>query len=129
MDDLTDLTELRVRASLSEGQLAQLFDVTPATLRRYRKNGLPRPHLLLLQVFAGWMPWPGWEDWRIDSAGYLKDLAGRFYWSRHDLERMEWHSRMPLSLRREVQQAETEAVCGGNVVPLHAQINNREQSA
>jgi transcriptional regulator with XRE-family HTH domain len=72
---LIDLSTLAWRAGRTRRQLAADLGVTAPTLERYLKdNRAPAPIVRLLEVYAGAMPWPGFERMQVmRGAIYYRD--------------------------------------------------------
>lgn len=69
--NLAALKALQRRARLSTAEAAQALCVSPRTYRRWLATGKPDPTAVrLLAILAGFVPWPGWEDWEVHN-GYL----------------------------------------------------------
>ena len=71
-EGLTSLRELQQAARLSNRQAAAFLGVSLATFHRWKRTGRPPQWArLLLAMRAGFMPWEGWEGWRIEPGGIL----------------------------------------------------------
>lgn len=71
LGDLTTLVELQLRCRLTDAKAAALCGVSPETYRRWRTDRPPNlAAVRLLAILAGYVPWPGWQDWEVHN-GHL----------------------------------------------------------
>lgn len=69
--NLTTLRELQLRLQVTEPQAAALCCVSPETYRRWIRDRTPNPTAVrLMAILAGYVPWPGWQDWEVHN-GHL----------------------------------------------------------
>lgn len=71
-EGLSSLRELQQAARLSNPEAAAFLGISKRTLVRWRQfDNAPQWARLLLAMRAGFIPWAGWEGWRIVPEGLL----------------------------------------------------------
>ena len=66
------LRDVQLACGISTEDAAKFCLVSPETFRGWRNGRRANPAAVrLLSILAGYMPWRGWEKWRIDFDGEL----------------------------------------------------------
>lgn len=66
--NLTTLAELQERCRFTRNQTAEYLGVSVQTYRRWLNDRSPNVTAVrLLAIRAGYLPWPGWQDWEMHA--------------------------------------------------------------
>lgn len=60
----------RLDAHLTNNKAAEVLGVTIRTVMRWKASHAPAWASYILRVYAGHLPWPGWEGWQVQH-GHL----------------------------------------------------------
>ena len=95
--DSDDLNAAMMLTHIPPEDLHQILDISPRQLRRW-KNGqsrVPPTAFKLLVILGGYLPFPGWEGWRIwaeklyepedDYHGYESKHIRAIHWMHQEL--------------------------------------------
>jgi len=103
------LPEWQRRLQITNQRAAQICGVSPATYYRWKHDRKPNlAAVKLLAILAGYVPWPGWENWEMDN-GYLFPPG----FSKNGISPGDWHAlvfqyQLVSELRRKNQELEAQ---------------------
>lgn len=102
MDRREDARYLILLSGLGAEQTASFCEVSPETVRRWRRDRPPsRQALKLLRISAGEFPWPGWNRWTmVNSRIYLPGIHTTPGLSSTDLSHL-WLTRQEVKTLRQ----------------------------
>lgn len=102
--DLTTLRALQLCCRMTDAQAAEYCMVSPETYRRWGKDRQPSPAAVrLMAIRAGYVPWPGWDNWEVHSGRLFPPGFTRNGVSAGEIQAMPYFRQLLAEYERQVR--------------------------
>lgn len=102
--DLTMLRALQLRCRMTDAQAAAFCLVSPDTYRRWGKDRPPNPTAVrLMAIRAGYVPWPGWDNWEVQNGRLFPPGYTRHGISAGDIQALPFLRQLLAEYERQVK--------------------------